>query len=312
MKKRKKQEKGITLIALVITIVVLIILATVSINMILNDNGIMDAAELAKGKYQNAAHEEEIELKNYLNKINEEIANSVEKISKEESYVGYYVDVDEKKGADAVIYADLAKGGSGSWGRYSDSYVIPTETNLKDYYISEESYTGVFGTKPVLKPMGAGNSRFLAMALEDFTTSYWYKKANGIQNYSSVTPEGVGKGEINTNTMIAAWNGKIYGEQDDGDVWKVIQAENKKGWYVPSSDEWLVFCDVLNITGNYYNLDTNIMTYGNYKEFGLSDYYWCSDLQHSSMAYCMGLDVSDVRYDGTFDASYNVRLGITI
>ena len=42
MKTKIKQEKGITLIALVITIVVLLILAGVSINAIFSENGIIN------------------------------------------------------------------------------------------------------------------------------------------------------------------------------------------------------------------------------------------------------------------------------
>ncbi len=55
-------EKGITLIALVITIIVLIILAGVSINLILGDNGIITRAKLAKTKIEQAKQNEEIGL----------------------------------------------------------------------------------------------------------------------------------------------------------------------------------------------------------------------------------------------------------
>lgn len=41
MRRQKKNESGITLVALVITIVVLIILAAVAINLTLGNNGIL-------------------------------------------------------------------------------------------------------------------------------------------------------------------------------------------------------------------------------------------------------------------------------
>ena len=44
----KKQERGITLIALVVTIVVLLILAAVSISMLGGENGIITQAQNAK------------------------------------------------------------------------------------------------------------------------------------------------------------------------------------------------------------------------------------------------------------------------
>ena len=49
-----KQEKGITLIALVVTIVVLLILAGVSVNAIFNDNGIIKKAQEAQNKMDEA------------------------------------------------------------------------------------------------------------------------------------------------------------------------------------------------------------------------------------------------------------------
>ena len=48
---KNKQEKGITLIALVVTIVVLLILAGVSISLVLNNNGVISRAKEAKNQY---------------------------------------------------------------------------------------------------------------------------------------------------------------------------------------------------------------------------------------------------------------------
>ena len=48
MKKQKIEEKGITLIVLVITIIVLLILAGVSIAMLTGNNGILTQASNAK------------------------------------------------------------------------------------------------------------------------------------------------------------------------------------------------------------------------------------------------------------------------
>ena len=50
-----KNNKGITLVALVVTIVVLLILATVSINLVLGDNGIVKKAQDAKTKSAEAS-----------------------------------------------------------------------------------------------------------------------------------------------------------------------------------------------------------------------------------------------------------------
>lgn len=53
-----KQERGITLVALVVTIVVLLILAGVSISMVLGQNGIVTKAQDAKKNYTTSANEE--------------------------------------------------------------------------------------------------------------------------------------------------------------------------------------------------------------------------------------------------------------
>ncbi len=55
----RKKETGITLIALVVTIIVLIILATVSINMVAGKNGLIKKAEQARDAYEESAKREE-------------------------------------------------------------------------------------------------------------------------------------------------------------------------------------------------------------------------------------------------------------
>ena len=49
----KNNEKGITLVALVITIIVLLILAGVTILALSGDNGILNRASQSKSKYRN-------------------------------------------------------------------------------------------------------------------------------------------------------------------------------------------------------------------------------------------------------------------
>ena len=58
----KKSQKGITLIALVITIIVLLILASVSIAMLTGNNGILQKAQTAKESSAEAEGEEKINL----------------------------------------------------------------------------------------------------------------------------------------------------------------------------------------------------------------------------------------------------------
>ena len=64
-KELKTKERGITLIALVITIIVLLILAGVSIAMLTGENGILAQAQRAKNETENAQKDEEGVLENY-------------------------------------------------------------------------------------------------------------------------------------------------------------------------------------------------------------------------------------------------------
>ena len=61
-KKQKRTERGITLIALVVTIVVLLILAGVAIAMLRGENGILSEAESAKEATENKGAEEKVGL----------------------------------------------------------------------------------------------------------------------------------------------------------------------------------------------------------------------------------------------------------
>jgi len=66
-----KRNKGITLIALVITIVVLIILAGVAISLSIGENGIFNKAKYASEMYSNEQENEKIEIGKYPNSIDE-------------------------------------------------------------------------------------------------------------------------------------------------------------------------------------------------------------------------------------------------
>ena len=66
---RNKKEKGITLIALVVTIAVLIILATVSINAVLGQNGIIKKSKDMSEMYEKSKENEEIAMKELANEV---------------------------------------------------------------------------------------------------------------------------------------------------------------------------------------------------------------------------------------------------
>ena len=68
---KNKQEKGITLIALVVTIVVLLILAGVSLSLVIGNDGIMKRAKEAKNRYAEEQTNDEKQLNELANGIDE-------------------------------------------------------------------------------------------------------------------------------------------------------------------------------------------------------------------------------------------------
>jgi competence protein ComGC len=71
--KKFKTQKGITLIALVITIIVLLILAGITINLTIGQNGIITTAQQAGKNYQQAAEDEQTQLAEFLGETTDKI-----------------------------------------------------------------------------------------------------------------------------------------------------------------------------------------------------------------------------------------------
>ena len=86
---KKLRNKGITLIALVITIIVLLILAGVSIAMLTGENGILTQARNAKEATENAEEEEKIRLA-AMAAIGESLGGDIEQGHLEEELDNYF------------------------------------------------------------------------------------------------------------------------------------------------------------------------------------------------------------------------------
>ena len=70
--KNKRNMKGITLVALVVTIVVLLILAGVSIDLVLGDNGIIKKAQEAKKRTEEASQNEQVAMEEIAENLTDE------------------------------------------------------------------------------------------------------------------------------------------------------------------------------------------------------------------------------------------------
>ena len=80
MKKNQKMSKGITLISLVVTVIVLLILAGISIQMLTGDNGILTRAGDAKERTERAEIEEALKME-YISQIGNDIVNYSHEVS---------------------------------------------------------------------------------------------------------------------------------------------------------------------------------------------------------------------------------------
>ena len=310
-----KKNKGITLIALVITIIVMLILVVVTIR-ISTKGGLFDYAGKAARETKDAIADEKDIADGKItiggvkyNSIDEYLAKyKTEPIPTTESYVGYYADINDDGTVDGVIYADLAVGKSGQWSNEYGAYSYDAVSDLKDYYISQADYRDDFGTKDVIAPISGteGNDRFYIMALDDFTkkTFYWYYNAKGkLDRAVAMDYNDFGEGKSNTISMLNDWNnntdiyGAQYGSPYMSDLWGAIQnsenydivesANDSGKWFVPSKAEWNAFGDYL-----YTNLG---VTTDNYEEYGLRNFYWSSSQRSADEAYFAGVGPGWVR-----------------
>ena len=94
MNQKLKNKRGITLIALVVTIVVLLILAGVSISLILDNNGIIQKSKDAKREYGQARANEQADLDKVDSWI-DEVANTPEIVEPENIDDWEYIEEDD-------------------------------------------------------------------------------------------------------------------------------------------------------------------------------------------------------------------------
>lgn len=98
-----KNEIGITLVALVITIVVLILLVGVSINLVLGENGAINKAKLAEENTLLAQNEEYTEIAKTSNYIDEIVTSDRSTSSSRE--FGYFIMSQDQVGSGSHIVA---------------------------------------------------------------------------------------------------------------------------------------------------------------------------------------------------------------
>jgi len=168
-----KRERGITLIALVITIIVLLILAGVGIQMLVGDNGLLTQAQNAKTEFANAAEKE----KDNLSALDYEMA----KLQNDPDAVG--------KTQDEFL---LGK-------RYGDPVEIGDTVNYNagvDGYDGGWKVLGVEGNKVLLLSTKIVESDFELKGIDGYN--------NGISKLNAVcAPYGKGTGAVGARCLKA-------------------------------------------------------------------------------------------------------------
>ena len=124
-----RENRGITLITLAVTIIVLLILAGVSISMLVGDNGIITQAQKAKENMQIAFDEEQREIVN----LEETLKESLEGIESEEKEIR----LEDLKAGDYIEYD------SGSNGKILCRVLYPANSENGLQIISDKNVKGI-------------------------------------------------------------------------------------------------------------------------------------------------------------------------
>ena len=311
-----RSDRAITLIALIVTIIVLLILAGVTINLAVNNQGIFNKAKTATRAYKNATENEQKgideadkEIENYMPPIPG--STLLRKNAPKISVSGLkYADLDGDGIADGIIVADISK----------DSTDTKVTSELRGYSENTYKYTNADRTQvdgTLIKcTNNTGTPRYYVLSLANYDGNdhYWYKEAYGkMSDSSTFTSKDFGNGKENTKKMIERMKNhsdkskytEDYGEPTTGenaDIWNIIEDKVKEGWFVPSKEEWNTFM---------INLKAQGLTTSNYSSsFGLGSWYLSSSQYLIRTAWSVNFANGYMNYYGV-DYTGSLRLCAT-
>ena len=138
MQKQKNKERGITLVALVVTIIVLIILASVSIAMLVGENGIITQAQRAAQETEIKGDEEKIRLAMAAAQIASNGSSNIEKDDLEIALLENgtkSIVVDKEDGTRNIIFLDSKK----IYKLNSDDSIEDTNSDFDSIYVAPDS-----------------------------------------------------------------------------------------------------------------------------------------------------------------------------
>ena len=230
-KQQKNKQRGITLIALVVTIIVLIILAGVSINMLIGDNGIITQSQTAKSKTEIKGEEEKIRLAINSAQIENNGNSNIEKDDLEIALLENgtkSIVVDNEDDTNSIICLDSKK----IYKLKNDGSIEDTNSDFDSIYVAPDSQDearneGVIGIGADGNPVDMDLWEYTL--LEDGTY--------GLNDENSIKDIGKNKGYLGEYA-----NGEIVGA-----IPQYISIDNGKN-YIPVTNMFATFCEVSELT----------------------------------------------------------------
>ena len=145
LRNKQKKEKGITLVALIITVVVMLILAGIAISAIVRGEGLFSKVREAVGIYENVQQKEQEEISNLINEI--ENYNKIFIYTKEdlEQFRDNVNNGNTYKGMIVMLMNDIDLGGNENdestwWEPIGFNSSLDPDSN----YVSEKTFSGIF------------------------------------------------------------------------------------------------------------------------------------------------------------------------
>ncbi len=292
MSNRIKKANGITLIALVVTIVILVILGTISLNLLFNKNGIIKQAQLAKEIQTNAEAREKEQLGSMDEEVNKIISNIVANapdISELNKSNTYYVTWDLKSSPYEIQETNnLTQQQPSDWYDYTKG--INKWANIKTtgggndcywvwipryaYRITDGYHSNIAGTVDIKFLKGTTNTPIDGSSITISNSSgsgnwnvhpaFWFdKNNNGVEDEGEqLTGIWVAKFEASSNSTDVVENPTVEQLATDGggntaDL-KVRVKPNVTSWRKINANNIFTVCQNLTTTGNSLESTNNL------------------------------------------------------